>query len=272
MSFSKSFKNSNILIEFKYGSTPTFVRVADSTSKITYGIGIYEAIPTLAVRFAPITGLLNEKAIEITVPVDNLASSFFQTVANGQPHPPVDIIIYERAEVDGTAQFITLFKGRMSRSTANYQGRPGIVMLEATNWKARLQVAMGIIATHHCPWTLGGAGCNLDLTPFVATATLVNISGKRVTLSGFPAKPDYYWNKGYLEFDDLRMMIRYWKQGNDFYLVRDPPSGWAGHSMKIVPGDDKTIETCRNKYDNEDRFGGSGYGIPNYNPQYEDKP
>lgn len=54
-----------------------------------------------------------------------------------------------------------------------------------------------------------------------------------------------------------------------FSLMRQPPAEWAGQALTLVPGCDGNIITCRDVYDNEERFTGYGYATPTRNPLYE---
>lgn len=77
------------------------------------------------------------------------------------------------------------------------------------------------------------------------------------------------FERGYLENDDLRIMIREQTSLVEVQLIREPPPEWVpGFKVSVTPGCDKTIETCRAEYDREERFGGNGFAIPRYNPLF----
>jgi hypothetical protein len=56
-----------------------------------------------------------------------------------------------------------------------------------------------------------------------------------------------------------------------FRLAEVPPTDWIGGSADItfVAGCDKTIETCRARFSQEENFSGIGYGMQPYNPNWE---
>jgi hypothetical protein len=55
-----------------------------------------------------------------------------------------------------------------------------------------------------------------------------------------------------------------------FFMNRRPPSSWIGAIVTLFAGCDKTIETCRDRFGNEEHFNGRGYSMPAYHPNFED--
>ena len=82
-----------------------------------------------------------------------------------------------------------------------------------------------------------------------------------------------YYHRGTIEntADGVRLTIRKWDLSDPtkFYLSSAAPSSWAGETLVIHGGCDKTIETCRDRWNNESQFSGYGYSIPPYNPVLE---
>ncbi len=94
-------------------------------------------------------------------------------------------------------------------------------------------------------------------------------------------QPNGWWVGGFLVRGGLSISIRDWfwnSQANSgttsFVLSKYPPKHWAYDPLKrneilLVPGCAKTVEACRQR-NNEINFGGVGYGIPAYNPIFEE--
>jgi hypothetical protein len=91
------------------------------------------------------------------------------------------------------------------------------------------------------------------------------------------------WESGFLEYRGLKIKIRDWDEvttpgvdvgrvDTSFLLVEQPPASWLGQVLRCVSGCSKTVESCRERYDNEKNFCGAGHGILPYNPMIEDSP
>lgn len=281
--------------------TNTFQRFTNWSSDVFVNGQKYTSLVTMGIELPNNTGVFKEKDAGIELPFT--ANGFTDKSSNGEPFAPMFLTIYEFARpVDGSNQssdLLTLFAGRVIRTLRNYQGRNGVVRYEAQSAKSRLNVPLGLVANHHCVWTLGGRGCaGLGFTaggsPIVGASvfysqqrigTVTTITGKRVTLADifddgsgdlnmFPwsTLTAGFWSRGFLERKGVRLLIRQWlKPGatNTFDLVREPPAEWINQRVRLYPGCDKTVQTCRSRWNNEAQFGGMGYAVPAYNPILE---
>jgi hypothetical protein len=168
------------------------------------------------------------------------------------------------------SQLLIPFRGRVTRTFKNYQGRNDKILFEALPIKSRLNFPVSIPCNHHCAWTLFGTGCNLPAIENPGQVTVID--GKEVTILGLAAQVGKYYQRGYVTRDNNRIAIHNWDSTDPtkFYLARQPPSEWLLQPVGVVPGCDKTIETCRARWLNEANFGGFGYAIPAYHPVFED--
>lgn len=266
-----------ILVQFKYGLTPTYRRYTNWTSDYVgaHDSATYLAVPKLDVKLPTYTGGVKEGEARIELPRD----TFADRVSDGYPHAPVEVKVWE--EVTGPAlaadaQTLHLFVGKMTKGIRNPSGKTGRVAIEAKNAKALLSVSMGLPCEDRCPWTFGDVyTCDvpgtIGLSALKKTGTLTTITSRTVVITGLPARADRYWDAGFVELDDCRIKIREWISGTSFILTDEPRSSdFLGATVTVAPGCNKTIARCRT-WSNEQQFGGIGYGIPSYHPLIEKK-
>ena len=120
-----------------------------------------------------------------------------------------------------------------------------------------------------CRFTFAGAGCSLPggMARLHQTGTVTAINGFRMTIEGVRAPtspPDRYFERGYAELRGSFVLIHAWDPSapTAFVMNRHPPATWLGQRVTVAPGCDKTIETCRSRWNNEQHFGGFGFSLP----------
>ncbi len=256
----------------------TFVYYTDRDVDDVDGMITYSACPTMEIKFPKRTGALNEELLSIHMPMDE----FTTTLARAEQHAPISCRIQERDDsgfVHGT------FLGWVRRSLKNQDGRPGRVRIDVENVKNMFRVPQGIPATPQCAWTFTSRPCSVDVADTgadklkKATITNVNRETKLVTATveytgGAPwagAENDRLYHRGYMVRNGVRIEIREWHSDHPdrFYLMENWPEEWDFEDVIVFPGCDKFRSTCVNRWDNEQRFGGLGEGIPAYNPLLE---
>lgn len=273
------------LVKFAHGDAAgTVERYTDWSADVTYDSATWTSKPQLAITFPANTGTLDEKALVLELPLEGSSNDLFEDLVSGEPFSPVYVTVIHGSlalpdDAGADEHLIVCLNWRVVKATKNPAGKRGIVRLEAVSPKARMKVSLGLAATPTCQWTLFGNGCALTRATYVDTGTLTAIDGtdnKKVTITGVSVSvpggtPGDTFRFGYVEKDGIRIQIREWTSGasTTFYLRRKPPAAWVGATVTVVPGCDKTITTCRNRWDNEERFQGCGYAIPDYHPVHE---
>jgi hypothetical protein len=259
------------LIRLQYGSSGDFQYVAytDWSSNLP-GNPDFVSTPSLEIMAPENTGVLDAKNLILDMPVDD----FLETLASGEPFSAVYLEITEfskssQAGVSGVNR--KFFRGFLLKTIKNPSGKSNRVRLHFSSLKALLEVPMGIKAMHHCPWTLFKGGCQINEATHTVTKTITNIDGKVVTIDSSPGKTGAYFHRGFMRKDGIRVGIQYWHNDSNttFYMTRRPPSAWLNQNVNIIAGCDKTIETCRDRFNAEEFFAGIGYKIPAYNPNIE---
>ena len=180
----------------------------------------------------------------------------------------------------GTSQFVA--SGVISSTRRNANGKAGQVVLEIKNRKTLLDVAMGFQINAHCPFRLNGPGCNESThgpTGYATVFHAVSVDGKTLTANDLGLVLDLTdtrsWTRGFVEFNNIKIGIFNYDDTQNgsvtkvFQMVRQPPVEWGGQTVLFHPGCTKQIDGdggCRDAWDDEEGFGGSGISIPAYNP------
>jgi hypothetical protein len=271
--FARPEKEGFVLVTFFYGdSLGTQARYTDWDQPF---LG-HTSEPRMSLSIPENTGTFDKRELRIILPEDIFATR----ASSGVPHSPMYVQIEELTQGlftgDQSSQKV-LYSGRVIRTSKNYQGQNGKVGFFCLPIKSRLDVSMGLPCNHHCAWTLFKGGCGVVAAPI--SAEIVSQDGTELTVTNGPvlakgAADARYWKRGYMSKDGLRISIRDYDGATDtglFYMARPVPTDWLGGSNDIVftPGCDKTIETCRARWNGEQYFMGLGYAIPAYNPNFE---
>lgn len=261
-------KEAITLVEFTYGLSSAS-RYTDYTDEIVFNGQTYLSQPAIEVKWPVNKGTFEEAPCKIALPND----AFALAIASGIAFSPAYVVVRELTRDfigPASSKVLIPFRGRVTRTFKNFQGRDDKILFEALAIKSRLNFPVSIPCNHHCAWTLFGRGCGL--AGISNTGTITAINGKEVTIAGLAPQAGKYYQRGYVQRDGLRIPIHNWDTADPtkFYLSRFPPSTWLAALVGVVPGCDKTIETCRSRWANEANFGGIGYAIPAYHPVFED--
>lgn len=270
-------KNVFYAVEFEYGDllgVRTFVRYALRAGHEALFGDVFYSCPGGDLETGTTTVSFADKPMTVILPLRS--ATFSDIVSNGDPFPETLVRVWEvtRSLISGAEESFKLVDGKVGKVTRNYKGREGLVGLQCVSVKQELATPMGIQINAQCPWTLGSEACGVDLPPKYDSATIQSIGNKQVTVNWVGPSvvlTEEYYFRGYLKYDDLRIPIRAWDYTN-FTVIgtsSTPPAFWIGKTVIVVPGCDKTIDTCRTRWANEERFGGSGFKMPAYKPNFE---
>lgn len=239
---------------------------------------IYSSETSLEILLPENNGLLNEAPCNVVLP---LVAGFPTDLTSGLPYPLVYMEVVEFVRAEGfSAVNLRTFSGLVAGARRNQAGRRNFIALSALPIKAQLQtVTLGEPCNHQCINRLGDGRCQVSFlgSPNKVTIQLSTIDGTKVTASTSIASglEDRFYQRGYLSKDGLEIGIQVWRNesnGNkqEFFLNRRPPDSWLATNLSLFAGCDKTIETCRSRFNNESQFNGRGYAMPAYHPNFED--
>lgn len=244
----------------------------------------YTSEPSMEVALAENDGMLSsDTPTKVTLPASPLAAgataqTFLDRISSGQPYQTVEVNVAEITTGDGgTTSALKTFRGECAFLDVNSKENKDILVFEVLTDKQKLQpIKMGLPAEVQCINALGDARCQVNLSAFRYNLTITDIDNKVVTATGLPdGLTDRLFMGGFFEFETLRIRIHNWRnevEGDKtiFYMQERPPTHWDSEVIVCTAGCDKSIETCRAVYSNEDEFNGWGYAMPEYHPVYED--
>lgn len=148
-----------------------------------------------------------------------------------------------------------------------HNGRLGDVTTEGTQARSEfrgisqlLSQEIGDRTSRRCRYVLGDENCGVDLAAFTFAGTVTTVhNNQRVTVS--VSKPDSYFKYGRIRFtsglnDGLEMeTIDNTGQMVTLFLPM-PAEIQVGDAVELVAGDDKSLATCHDKFNNAINHGG----------------
>lgn len=265
-----------ILVTLTWGDANT-ARYCRWDSDLTVDSDTFTSVPTLAVKMnKPQHGGVDDAPMELKI---HASHSPFDKLITLYPHAKVDVLIEEVVPGDDTTRQ-TIFYGRIAKVSARPSSLSGhLATCEVVGIKAKMKAILGLQCLTTCAWVLGQSPCGYDLSANTLAGTVNTISTTvptRLTIdfTGSPDMSNVRWNRGYLQYDGLRISIRKCHDDGSnpnptvtFDLKQPPPPEWATQDISVVPGCDKKITTCR-IHDQESQFMGAGYSMPGYNPVF----
>lgn len=269
-------KESFLLVTFNYGEDQAVqARYTDWDE----GFPSYFAEPRMEVTVPENTGTVTDDELQIGLPLDaGFVTMLTAPTAFSDTFVKVTEITRPLISLGASASKV-LFTGKVTRVVRNFQGRSNYAAIFAVPRKGRLEFPLQPPTTHQCNWQVFKAPCGAAQAAFEHLAEIDSLDGlvataSSATLSSKSGSDDRYWHRGFLEKDGLRIYIRDWDGSVDktlFRLAAAPPADWIGgeDTVTFVAGCDKTIETCRARFNQESNFSGIGFGIPPYNPNFE---
>lgn len=273
-----SSKESYKLVGFVHSGGSAFY--TDWTSDVVFSGNTYVSTPDMEVSLPENDGVLSKKECKVAIP---LGDTFSQNISQ-LSHAPVFMTVSEvmKGVNPGPSQSTnTLFVGRVEIVRRNYRGRRDKILLTSLPPTARLQeINLGLPCIHTCIHNLGDRGCKVDLTALpgrIVTAVVASIDGRNLTIqtnATISSQADRFYHRGFVQRQGLNLGIREWRSASPlvFQLAKQAPDYWIGQTISVVVGCDKSIETCRTRFSNEENFAGAGFAMPAYNPNVEDAP
>lgn len=121
-----------------------------------------------------------------------------------------------------------------------------------------------ILYQTQCNWMLYDVNCGISPVPFTFAGHISALAGLTVTVPEAAAKPDGYYNGGYIKDGDTFVFIQT-HVGAVLTVLATSPALLVGDAVAITAGCDRTRGVCQTKFANLDNFMGFPY-IPTKNP------
>lgn len=214
---------------------------------------------------------LSKNSVTVSIPIGSAFSNLF---IGWSPDSIVSFTL--RRGHFGATDTLVYWKGRISshklkdkivelvcESIFTSMRRPGI--------RARFQ--------RNCRHALYAKGCNVDKSSFATTSNLTSFTGLDLVIPGAASQVSGYYNGGIIEFPDGSFRKIESHSGSSITINRasrfltDMSQGYGrnyglyygGIAVILYPGCDRTVSTCKDKFNNLPNQGGFKW-IPSKNP------
>lgn len=216
---------------------------------------------------------LDDSTLELTIKTLNTGGNYykiFEALINGvfdDAHVTVDRAIMQFPGDTGPG-VVRLFTGNVGD------------ILEVSRTQAKLQLNSKIhklntvisrnVYQPHCRWNLYGPGCGVSKADYTFYDTIQANSNKTQIVSSFTTISDDYFDQGHIVFtsgDNIGLsrsikIFKYIASFNAYVFVLYkalPYTPLYGQTYYAIPGCDKLLYTCDNKYNNKQNFGGQPF-------------
>jgi len=257
----------------EYGGPLSITNLSTSiTIDAGMGAGTYTSFPEFQVKLPDRSGGFEEKELTVEISIED--STLLARIINGYPFAPVKVDVYEYIFNDVTGaepEIKHLYRGKIAAATNNVNKMRDVIRVTVTNDKSRMNFPLGMTANVQCDWTLGDNNCQATVVPYVGEVESVQSTVMVLTAAPNPGTyPSRLFNKGFVERNGIRILIKEWISGEVFYLAKPVPPEWVGEDVTVNSGCDRALQTCVGIYDNQPRFLGLGYLMSAHNPIYEE--
>lgn len=206
--------------------------------------------------------------IQIAIPSDdNIVTILLSSLP--PPRPMVTIINYHRPPIDEPTEVRRAIYDIISVEDTIHGADLRCASLLS---QADMIVPAGLIQRDTCAWrTYDPETCQVDPAQFTYEGVVTAIDGFNVTLNiGVANFPADFFTLGEMALGSKRVMIRKHAEnsGSRIFTLHQAIPGLAiGNLVQILAGDDRTKETCHNKFHNSARRE-SFPRMPTTNPYY----
>jgi len=253
-----------------------------NTSKVYYFTSHVEIITwdekewlPLAIKHSEIKQAtdMSKNSTAITIPLNGEFSLLFK---GWSPDNVVTVNI--RRGHFGESDTLIYWKGRVSshsvkQGTLELNVESIFTSLRSSGVRARFQ--------RTCRHALYSKGCNVDKSLFAVVGVLQSLSGLQLTIPEASLQVDGWFTQGIIQFQDGSLRAITSHIGSSISIGRASRyvsdnfamSGYGlnygtffgGMRVTLYPGCDRTMTTCKDKFNNLDNHGGFKW-IPNKNP------
>ena len=208
------------------------------------------------------------KISKMNIDVERLNSAFADYL--NEPMPEMIWVEVSKLFLDqDPLEKRVLFIGQVAKT--KYNGLSG--KIECVGFEKFLRMRVPTMRYQpSCNLKLYGDQCGVALTSFggtVSSLDSISASGLSLTDTAFGAETDGYWQLGYVQWGNFKRTITA-HSGNTIGIQFYIPGLIAAEDIYLAPGCNKSMDTCRTKYNNLnnedlDRFLGFPY-LPLDNP------
>jgi hypothetical protein len=249
--------------EFNYQSH--YLRYTTSAAPCTIAGQLYTPYPFKRDKLA-------NRALSYDQPLTITAHKGFPVAAlfkNQAPSAVVSLVVRRMHVLDGDAQFIVAWTGRVLGASWDL-GSSEVTLTGESDLSSMKAMGLRRMYAYDCPWVLYGAGCELEASVFAIEKTIFSVSGRALFISDFSTDVTDTFGGGFIEYYDPLLDITELiavrsSNAGTLNLVLNPTGLAQAPSVKCYPGCAHNVEDCLVKFNNLNNYGGQP-DIPGINP------
>jgi uncharacterized phage protein (TIGR02218 family) len=245
------------LYEFNRGNTSWFF--CNSSDDVEVNSDIYYATQMSRSSFTQ-SGEFDRSSVTVTMQRDHpFVGELIQSGAMGKQ---ISLTIKKLHWTDVDLERVVFWKGRV----LSWKSNGAAVALNCESVFTSLR-RTGLRAKYQrsCRHALYSSGCGVGQGSVSVSSTVSGASGPTLTMSSLGAYPDGYFSGGLARDADGVSRFIASHAGGVIILTMPFPTEVGGQTLELLPGCDRTRETCHVKFNNVLNFGGFPY-IPGTNP------
>lgn len=239
------------LVDFEFPAGVSPVRICNANiDKVVGGTTTYLAHPELVVSTPKWEGALPLEGGSIQVSLDRL-SFVRQLLREKSYYPVIRVRVREMVMPAGSTTGVEVFY--MEGEIKKHRSKNGIVTLLIAGAAEATVSEGGPVVTRECDASFGdGHTCTVNVAALGEPGTMTaHVGGTKVTITGLPIKPFYYWMPGVITANGYKVGVHYYKDGQTFELREHIPQDWqdvldaAGTvSVTVLPGCRRISADC----------------------------
>lgn len=199
------------------------------------------------------TNELNKASLQLEFPRDNVFAKQFLGIAPEQ----VSSVTIRRGHASD-AEFVVHWKGRITGSTA---GDDKIRLDCESVFTSLRRPGLRPIFQKSCRFALYGPRCGVVQNTYKVTGPATSLSGTTLVVAAAASQANGWYTGGIVEAPDGSLRFIMDHSGSTLVLLRPNPGLAAAiaagpTNVTISPGCDRLRGTCKNKFNNGNRYGG----------------
>jgi len=257
---------------YEFNSNGAIYRYTDYPEIITYAAEDYNPFPIKHTEIKQ-SNEMSKNGVSVTFPIQG---AFADQFVGWSPDHIISVTI-KRGHF-GAVDTLVYWKGRIAshtikNDTIDLKCESIFTSLKRAGARARFQ--------RSCRHAVYSNGCNLDRAAFATYGEVSVVSTLVLTIPEAALQADGYFTAGAIEFTDGSFRLILSHVGDQItinrasrYLINSVGVGgygldyglaYGGHGVILYPGCDRTLATCRDKFNNLLNQGGFKW-IPDKNP------
>lgn len=232
------------LYRFAVGATPVYRWTSADEPIVSSADGGSQTYTPQPITRGAIDLSQEDDAGSVDVSVD-IANPIAQAMLVEGPASPVSLTVYRLHYGDG--ETAPIFGGRVVGAV--FEAGSCVLKCQPLNVSLKQPIPRHTFQSQ-CNWATYGVGCGLNKASFKDSGTVMTFAGYFVRAAVFATRADGWFTGGWMELADGSRRYIIGHVGTTVTLRSPFPSLAVGQSFDAYAGDDRTEETCLNKFNN----------------------